>query len=267
MVMALTGRAVDTYLLAAGCALASAGLLVPVRPRPGRRAREGISLRSLLAGLRFVWTTKLILATITLDLFAVLLGGAVALLPVYARDILHVGPGGLGWLQAAPSIGAILMAIGLAHRPPLRRAGRALLWSVAGFGAATAVFGLSHNVVLSFVMLALTGALDNVSMVVRGTLVQVLTPDEMRGRVSAVNSIFISSSNELGAFESGLTARLFGPVVSVVGGSVGTILVVVGVMALWPQVLRLGPLDHPREGSESPGPAAPVPPEPSPSRR
>jgi MFS family permease len=251
MVMALTGRAVDAYVLAALCALAGAGLLLPVQPRPGRRAAEGISLRSLVAGLRFVWTTNLILATITLDLFAVLLGGAVALLPVYARDILHVGPGGLGWLQAAPSIGAILMAVGLAHRPPLRRAGRALLWSVAGFGAATVVFGLSHNVVLSFVMLALTGALDNISMVVRGTLVQVLTPDEMRGRVSAVNSIFISSSNELGAFESGMTARLFGPVLSVVGGGVGTILVVVGAMLVWPEVLRLGPLARPTDGDEN----------------
>jgi MFS family permease len=257
MVMALTGRAVDTYVLAAGCALAGAGLLLPVRPRVGRRAAGGLSLRSLLAGIQFVWSTKVILATITLDLFAVLLGGAVALLPVYARDILHVGPGGLGWLQAAPSVGAILMAVALAHRPPLRRAGRALLWSVAGFGAATVVFGLSHNIVLSFVMLALTGALDNVSMVVRGTLVQLLTPDHMRGRVSAVNSIFISSSNELGAFESGLTARLFGPVLSVVGGGIGTILVVIGVMLVWPQVLRLGPLDRPTEETEPEATPAP----------
>jgi MFS family permease len=267
MVMALTGRAVEAYALAAACSLASAGLLLPVRPREGRRAAEGVSLRSLLAGLHFVWTTKLILATITLDLFAVLLGGAVALLPVYARDILHVGPAGLGWLQAAPSIGAILTAVGLAHRPPLRRAGRGLLWSVAGFGAATVVFGVSRNVVLSFVMLALTGALDNVSMVVRGTLVQVLTPDEMRGRVSAVNAIFISSSNELGAFESGVTARLFGPVLSVVGGGVGTILVVVAVMAIWPQVLRLGPLERPTERDSATGASPPVPRERSPSPR
>jgi MFS family permease len=251
LVVELTGRAVDTYVLAAGCSLVAAVVLLPIRPQPGQRSSQGASLQSLLAGIQFVWSTKLILATITLDLFAVLLGGAVALLPLYARDILHVGPAGLGWLQTAPSIGAILMAVALAHRPPLRRAGRALLWSVAGFGVATVVFGLSRNFVLSFVMLALTGALDNVSMVVRGTLVQLLTPDAMRGRVSAVNSIFISSSNELGAFESGITARLFGPVVSVVAGGIGTLLVVAGVMVLWPEVLRLGPLDRPTEGSEA----------------
>jgi MFS family permease len=134
------------------------------------------------------------------------------------------------------------MAVGLAHRPPLRRAGRALLWAVAGFGAATVVFGLSENFFLSFAMLALTGAFDNISVVVRGTLVQVLTPDAMRGRVSAVNAVFISSSNELGALESGLTAQLFGPVVSVVGGGIGTLVVVAVVMLHWPEVLRLGPL-------------------------
>jgi MFS family permease len=250
LVIRLSGGAVAAYVLAAVAALAAAAVLLPMRPRAGRPAGRGASLGELLAGIRFVWSTKLILATITLDLFAVLLGGAVALLPMYAQDILHVGPVGLGLLQAAPPIGAILMALTLAHRPPLRRAGRALLWSVAGFGVATVVFGLSRNVILSFVMLALTGALDQVSMVVRGTLLQVLTPDAMRGRVSAVNAIFISSSNELGAFESGVTARLFGPVVSVVGGGIGTVLVVVAVMLLWPEVLRLGPLDRPTERSD-----------------
>jgi hypothetical protein len=195
----------------------------------------------------------LILATITLDLFAVLLGGATALLPIFARDILEVGPVGLGWLRAAPSLGALLMALALAHRPPLRRAGRTLLWSVAGFGVATVVFGFSRDPVLSFVMLALTGALDNVSVVVRGTLVQVLTPDAMRGRVSAVNSIFIGSSNELGAFESGLTADLFTPEASVIGGGVGTLLVVLLVMLQWPQVLRLGSLHDPKNTDEANG--------------
>jgi MFS family permease len=134
------------------------------------------------------------------------------------------------------------MAFFLAHRPPLRRAGWTLLWAVAGFGAATVVFGLSENYLLSFTMLAVTGALDNISVVVRGTLVQVLTPDAMRGRVSAVNSVFISSSNDLGAFESGITAELFGPVISVVAGGIGTILVVIVVMVRWPEVLRLGSL-------------------------
>src|SRR5262249_43427408 len=157
------------------------------------------------SGVRFVWRNELLLAAITLDLFAVLLGGATALLPVYARDILHVGPAGQGLLRAAPAVGAILMALVLAHRPPMRRPGRALLLAVAGFGVATIVFGLSTSFLLSFAMLALSGAMDNVSVVVRGTLMQTLTPDDMRGRVGAVNTVFISSSNELGAFESGAT--------------------------------------------------------------
>jgi MFS family permease len=202
--------------------------------------------------MEFVWRTKPILATITLDLFAVLFGGATALLPIFARDILHVGPTGLGWLQAAPALGALVMALSLAHRPPLRRCGRAMLGAVAGFGLATVVFGLSHDFLLSFVMLAMTGALDNISVVVRGTLVQVLTPETMRGRVSAVNALFISSSNQLGAFESGITAAWFGPVLSVVGGGIGTLLVVGAVMWIWPEVLRLGPLHRPKEPSPEP---------------
>ena len=238
----LAGRATGNYLLAAGCALACASLVAVVRTRGAPPPARAASLESLLAGVRFVWRTKLILATITLDLFAVLFGGAVALLPVFATDILDVGATGLGWLRAAPALGALLMALVLAHRPPLRRAGRALLVSVAGFGVATVVFGVSRNFWLSFAMLALTGALDNVSVVVRGTLVQVLTPDEMRGRVLAVNAVFISSSNELGGFESGMTAKLWGPVASVVVGGVGTVVVVAGVMLLWPEVLRLGSL-------------------------
>jgi MFS family permease len=242
LVIGLTGAAWAVYLLAAFCALACAALVAGIRPRAASRPREAMSLQTLLAGLRFIWQTKLILATITLDLFAVLLGGATALLPMFAKDILHVGATELGLLQAAPSLGALLMAFFLAHRPPLRRAGWTLLWEVAGFGAATVVFGLSKNYLLSFTMLAVTGALDNISVVVRGTLVQVLTPDAMRGRVSAVNSVFISSSNDLGAFESGITAELFGPVISVVGGGIGTILVVLVVMLRWPEVLRLGSL-------------------------
>jgi MFS family permease len=241
------GQAAPAYLLAALGALACAALAAGIHTHPVPRRTEGISLATLLAGIRFVWKTKLILATITLDLFAVLLGGATALLPIFARDILHVGPTGLGWLRAAPACGALVMALVLAHRPPLRRAGLTLLVSVAGFGIATVVFGFSRNFFLSFSMLALTGALDNVSVVVRGTLVQVLTPDEMRGRVSAVNAIFIGSSNELGAFESGVTAKLLGPVWSVVGGGIGTVLVVVTVALVWPQVLRLGSL-HVIEG-------------------
>jgi MFS family permease len=229
------------YLLTGSCCLACAGLLLLVRPREVSRPAETRSLSSLLAGVRFVWKTELLLAAITLDLFAVLLGGATALLPIYAKSILHLDAEGYGCMRAAPAIGALLMAIILTHRP-LRRAGVALLAAVAGFGAATIVFGLSHNAWLSFAMLAFTGAFDNVSVVVRGTLMQLLTPDDMRGRVSAVNAIFISSSNELGAFESGQVAYWFGPVFSVVSGGVGTILVVVAVMLRWPLLRRLGPL-------------------------
>jgi MFS family permease len=242
LVIWATGKAFGAYVTAAMCALACSGLVLCIRPRPAVRSREPLTVRSLWAGVRFVQHTKLILATITLDLFAVLLGGATALLPIYAKDILDVGPRGYGWLRAAPSIGAFVMAVALAHRPPFRHAGRALLWAVAGFGVATIVFGFSQNAVLSFIMLASTGALDNISIVVRGTLVQVLTPDSMRGRVSAVNGIFISSSNQLGDFESGITAHWFGPVASVVGGGIGTILVVLAVILRWPEVLRLGSL-------------------------
>ncbi|MFP4381149.1 MAG: MFS transporter [Candidatus Sumerlaeia bacterium] len=199
-------------------------------------------IKSLMEGLRFVLNARLVLVTISLDLFAVLLGGAVYLLPIFARDILKVGEEGLGWLQAAPAVGALTMALILAHLPPMRHAGRNLLLAVAGFGVATIIFGLSKSFWLSMVMLFLTGALDNISVVVRHTLVQMLTPDKMRGRVSAVNSVFIGSSNELGGFESGLVARLFSPVISVVSGGIGTILVV-GAMALAsPRLRRFGSL-------------------------
>ena len=196
-----------------------------------------------------MWREKTILAAITLDLFAVLLGGATALMPIYAKDILGVGPDGLGALRAAPYVGAFLMALVLAHRKPIARSGPALLLSVAGFGAAPIAFGFSRWFGLSLGMLVLLGALDNISVVIRHVLVQVRTPDRLRGRVSAVNSVFIESSNELGAFESGLVARLFGPVVSVVSGGVGTILVVMGIAWAWPEIRRLGRLEQPRSVS------------------
>ena len=231
------------YALDAVCQFAFIVFLLPTRSRQDPHEPTGEHpVRDLLAGLRFVWGTKVILATITLDLFAVLLGGAIALLPMFAEQILHVGPVGLGWLRAAPSIGAVAMAMALTHLPPMRRAGLAMLWAVAAFGVATIVFGLSKNYWLSLAALALTGAADNVSVVVRHTLVQLMTPDQMRGRVAAVNNIFIGSSNELGAFESGLTAAYFGPVLSVVGGGIGTILAVIAVVVIWPQVRRIGPL-------------------------
>ncbi len=252
----MTAAFTVTYAFAGLCCLTCVVLLIPVRPRAVERRTETRSLASLLAGVRFVWKTEILLAAITLDLFAVLLGGATALLPIYAQQILRIDAAGLGCLRAAPAAGALVMAMFLAHRPPLRHAGRALLLSVAGFGLATIVFGLSRNVWLSFAMLALTGALDNVSVVIRGTLMQLLTPDDMRGRVSAVNAVFISSSNELGAFESGLTAYWFGPVWSVVGGGVGTILVVLAAAVGWPELRRMGPLHKVERIMVNPAPPA-----------
>ena len=200
-----------------------------IRLNPAKRTREPATLSTLFAGFRFIWKKKLVLGTISLDLFAVLLGGAVALLPVYARDILHTGPWGLGILRSAPAVGAAVMAVLLAHRPLKRHAGTTMLWCVAGFGVFTIVFGLSRNLYLSLVALLLLGASDMVSVIIRGTLVQLSTPDAMRGRVSAVNSMFIGTSNEFGQFESGVTAQWFGTVPAVVIGGVGTLLVI----ALW----------------------------------
>src|SRR5205809_6393404 len=180
-----------------------------------------------------------------LDMFGVLLGGATAMMPIYAKDILQVGPRGLGWLMAAPSIGACSMALLQAHRGPLQKAGRTLLFAVAGFGTVTIVFGISRHFWLSMAMLCLLGSCDNISVVVRSTLVQVLTPDEMRGRVSALNGLFIGTSNELGAFESGFVANFFGPVVSVVSGGLGTIVIVILMTWLSPELRRFGSLNNP----------------------
>ena len=191
--------------------------------------REPASLSTVLAGFRYIWRQKLVLGTISLDLFAVLLGGAVALLPVYAREILNTGPWGLGILRSAPGVGAAAMAVVVAHWPLRRRAGLTMLWCVAGFGVFTILFGISRSLWLSLIALLLVGATDMVSVIIRGTLVQLATPDAMRGRVSAVNSLFIGASNELGQFESGLTAHWFGTVPAVVLGGAGTLVVI----ALW----------------------------------
>jgi predicted MFS family arabinose efflux permease len=231
------------YAIDACCALAFFLLVLPIRSGPMGGRIAGGAWRSLAAGLRFVLSKKIILAALTLDLFAVLLGGATALLPIFADQILRCGPIGLGWLRAAPAVGSFTMAVTIAYLPPMRQAGRMLLWCVAGFGVATIIFGASRWFWLSLAMLFLTGVFDSVSVVVRQTLVQLLTPDEMRGRVSAVNNIFIGTSNEFGALESGLTAALFGPVVSVVGGGIGTILVVIAVALKWPQTRKIGRLD------------------------
>ena len=203
-------------------------------PPPAERA----SLRTLLAGVAFVWERKIILGAVSLDLFAVLLGGATALLPMFARDILQVGPSGLGLLRGAPAIGALCMSAALTRRPLRRRVGRTLMVSVALFGVCMVVFGLSGSFWLSMLALALSGAVDTVSVVVRQTLVQIETPDSMRGRVSAVNSVFIGASNQLGEFESGITAEWFGPVRSVVLGGLGTVAIALAWTQLFPALAR-----------------------------
>ena len=210
-------------LLLGSCLLT---LLVHYRHQP---VQETATWRSVLAGVGFVWQRKVLLGAISLDLFAVLLGGATALLPIYARDILHTGPEGLGLLRAAPAVGALLMSLVLMRWPLRRRVGQRLLAAVAVFGLATVVFGLSTHFLLSWLALAVTGAADNISVVTRLTLVQLETPDAMRGRVAAVNSLFIGASNQLGEFESGATAEWLGPVGSVVLGGLGTVLIA----ALW----------------------------------
>jgi MFS family permease len=242
------------YLIDAACSLTFFAVLLFVVVRPAERSREPATLSTLVAGIKFVWRTKVVLGAITLDLFAVLLGGATYLLPLFASNILHVGAVGFGWLKAAPAIGAFSMALVLAHLPPMKRAGATMLWSVAGFGAATIIFGLSTSFVLSLCMLALTGAFDNISVVVRHTLVQMLPPDHMRGRVSAVNNVFIGASNEIGGLESGLSAwglakrlgLVGGATASVVLGGFGAIAAVVLVAVAWPEVRRFGSLHDAR---------------------
>ena len=243
LLIAATRGATPVYVLATLSALACGGMFAVIRSQPPTAKPARMTAENLWTGLRFVLHTRIILATITLDLFAVLLGGAVALLPVYSRDILHVGPQGLGWLQAALPAGSASMAFFLAHRPPMQRAGRSLLLAVAAFGLATMIFGWSTSFWLSLAMMYVCGAADNVSVVVRNTLVQVLTPNELRGRVSAVNALFISSSNQFGAFESGLVANWLGPIFAVVSGGIGTVLVVVATAVIWPEMRRIKRLD------------------------
>jgi MFS family permease len=242
-VIALTRHAAPVYAFNTLAALVCLGLISLIRHEHKVVAREKITLRNLLVGFRFVFANQIVLGTITLDLFAVLLGGATALLPVYAKDILRVGPEGLGVLQAALPLGSLACAFWLAHRPPLERAGRALLWAVTMFGIATILFGYSRWFWFSLAMLFACGALDHISVVVRHTLVQLLTPDAKRGRVSAVNALFIGTSNELGGFESGFVAHFLGPVFSVVSGGVGTILVVIAVAWFWPGIRKFGRLE------------------------
>ena len=246
LIVALLGSVTVIYLFDAFAAITFLVLVSLIRGRQLALSRKSTTLESLTEGIRFIRSTKVILAAITLDMFAVLLGGAVTLLPIYATDILKVGPTGLGLMRAAPSIGALLMALALAHLPSFKNAGRTLLLAVAGFGAATIVFGLSTSFWLSMLMLILLGGLDSISVIIRSTLILTRTPDEMRGRTSAVNSIFIGASNELGGFESGMAAALFGPIISVVGGGIGTILVVLAIALIWPEIREMKTLDGPK---------------------
>lgn len=247
LIIALTNSAAMVYLTNAfaGAVLVITLLMLRLKPADYTPTEEP-PLKALRAGWSFVRNTQVILASISLDMFAVLLGGATFLLPVFAKDILNTDATGLGLLRAAPSIGALAMALFLSRRPPFKRAGRTLLWAVAGFGVATIAFGISTSFWLSLIMLALTGALDNISVVIRHTLVLTRTPDDMRGRVNAVNSMFIGASNELGGFQSGVAAALLGPVGAVVIGGIGTLAVVGAVARLSPQLRRMGELhqDH-----------------------
>ncbi len=204
--------------------------------------REPVSLESLFAGIAFIRSRPAILGAISLDLFAVLLGGATALLPVYTRDLLGTGPWGLGLLRSAPAIGALSMSVFLAHHPLQRRVGRVMFGAVGIFGVATIVFAVSTLFVLSLGMLIVLGAADVISVVIRNSLVQIETPDEMRGRVSAVNSMFIGTSNQLGEFESGVTAAMFGVVPAVLIGGVGTLLVMIIWRRLFPELARIDSL-------------------------
>ena len=234
-------------LIDAASSLILAACMLFVRPRPQERVIEPHSWKSLLQGIRFLRKQPIILSTMTLDMVAVLFGGVVALLPIFARQFFtdpDQAAVALGWMRAMPALGSILMGFILALRPPIQRGGRTILVTVTTFGLATIVFGLSTSFALSLAALFILGAADNISVVIRQTVLQLLTPDSMRGRVTAVSVIFIGSSNELGEFESGIAAWLMGLVPSVVFGGVMSIVAVGVVAAIWPQLLRLGALDQ-----------------------
>ena len=232
--------AVNTYMTILVFWILAVSLVLPIRKKP---VPEIIGINSLkerlTAGLKFVFERKIILGTISLDLFAVLFGGAIALLPIFAGEILFTGPQGLGALRAAPSVGAVIMAVYMTRRPFTKNAGRNLLVSVFGFGLCIIIFGLSKNFFLSLFILGLSGAFDSVSVVIRATIIQLMTPDNMKGRVSAVNSIFIGSSNEIGSFESGVAAKILGTVPSVIFGGMMTILIVAFVTIFSPAIRKL----------------------------
>src|SRR6476660_2160253 len=232
------------FLIDAASSVVLAVCMIFVKPEPQERVIEPHSWRSVLQGIHFLRRQPIILSTMTLDMVAVLFGGVVALLPIFATQVFNVGAVGLGWMRAMPALGSILMGFILAMRPPIQRGGRTILITVLIFGIATIIFGVTTSFAVSLAALFVLGAADNISVVIRQTVLQLLTPDSMRGRVTAVSVIFIGSSNELGEFESGLAASFLGLVPSVVFGGVMT-LVTVGVVAImWPELLRLGSLEH-----------------------
>lgn len=244
----IAGPAIGGFIYVAGAArvygtcavmsLFAIAMVCLIRHPHASVAREPVTLKSLFAGIGFIWSRQEVLGAISLDLFAVLFGGATALLPVFARDVLHTGPWGLGLLRSAPAVGALLMSLYLARHPIQNNVGKVMLGSVTLYGLATLVFALSSHLLLSLGALMLTGAFDMVSVVVRQSLVQLQTPNEMRGRVSAVNSIFVGASNQLGEFESGVTAGLLGAVPSVLIGGISTVLIVVLWRKLFPSLAQ-----------------------------
>jgi MFS family permease len=233
----ITGSPHFVYGTAMVAYLAAALTLTRIQPVITETSPVDSRASNVLAGLRYIWHNKLVLGAISLDLFAVLLGGAVALLPVFAREILKVGAISLGFMRSAPGVGALLTSVTVAHWPLRRKTGRTMFWCVGAFGVFTIIFGLSRNPALSLGMLLLLGSVDTISVIVRSTMIQLSTPDAMRGRVSAVNMVFIGASNEVGQFESGVTAQWFGAVPAVVMGGVGTI-IIVGLWAIFFRSLR-----------------------------
>jgi MFS family permease len=226
------------YVFTLGTLVGFLALVVSLHVRPGRMEHRDLSLKVVLAGFQYVRRARILLGSFSLDLFVVLLGGAVALMPIFAHEILHQGPRGLGMLRAAPAVGAVTMSLIMARHPLRRHAGRWLFVCVAIFGAATVIFGLSHTLWLSLASLAIAGAADTISVIIRGSLLQLATPPEMRGRVSAVNSLFIGASNELGEFESGLTAQWWGAVRATVIGGVGSLIVAAMWAGIFPQLRK-----------------------------
>jgi len=242
IIIALTGAATEGFIIAGigQVIFIIAVFFVPAIKPPGHAEKRTVA--DLFAGFAFIRRSPIFLAAITLDMFAVLFGGGLALLPIFAKDILNVGPEGLGWLRAAPSAGSMIMALIQTRLRPWRRPGVVLLWTVVGFGLATIGFGLSRNFALTMFCLFMAGAFDSISVVIRMTLEQMVTPDALRGRVSAIGYVFIGFSNEFGSFWSGSMATLFGPVAAIAGGGVGSIAVVIAVATLWPVLRRVGPL-------------------------